>query len=112
MPTQAEEEQVAAILDRLNNFDDPTPLEGEELKQFQRRCLVEAKRLMGLLATPRLRKTVRNDIENLSLIWYVLSQKQIIERGDCRILHSLLGRKLKQFNERKVGPDFPYPQDV
>ncbi len=113
MATQVEMDRAAEAFDRVFlNFDDPTPLVGKELKRFQRRCFVEAKRLMRVLATPRLGKTVRDDIENMALFWCVMSQKEIIEGGECRLLHSLLGRRLKQFKEEKVGPVFPYPEDL
>lgn len=114
MPTQAELDKAMATFGRVFlDIDNPEPLEGEELKRFQRRCLVEAKRLMRLLKTPRLREAVRDDIENMALFWCVMSQKKVIKKGDCRNLHPLLGRTLKQYQEEgKVGPEFPYPEDL
>ena len=113
MPTESELERAEQVFDELfENFDDPRPLEGADLRQFQRRCLVEAKRLLRLLATPRLRKTIRNDIENMALFWSVLSQKKIIEQGDCRLLASVIGRNLKEFQHGKLHVKFPYQQDL
>ncbi len=105
MPTQAERDKADEAFDRVFvNCDDPTLLEGEDLRQTQRDFFVEAKRLMKLLATPRLKKTVRDDIENMALFWGVMSQQDVIETGECCVLYPLLRRTLKQFQEKKVWP--------
>jgi len=113
MPTQMEKEKEAmAILGRKFFYiDNPAPLEGEELRYFQRRCLVEAKRIQGFLAK-RLSKEVRDDIENMALFWCAMSQKKIIEKGEFRTLHCLLGRTLKQYQEWRFAPPFPYPNNL
>ena len=109
--TEKEKEAMATLGREFFYIDNTAPVEGEELRYFQRRCLVEAKRIQGFLAK-RLSKEVRDDIENMALFWCAMSQKQIIEKRDFRSLHCLLGRTLKQYQEWRVAPAFPYPNDL
>ena len=95
MPTQAEKEQVAAILDRISDLNNPTPLDPEHLQRFRVLCLDEAKRLMAFLGQ-RLSKEVRSHIEHRALCFASFAFQSSVTLGEARSLSPLFRRTLTQ----------------
>ncbi len=97
MPTAAEREKVAAILDRFVERTDPTPLNPDMRRRFQGLCLDEARRLMAFLEQ-RLSKEARKHIEDRALHFASFAFRPSLTQGELRTLAPMFKKTFAQLN--------------
>jgi hypothetical protein len=101
MPTKAQKQRAAEVLDKMVSLDDPSPMDQDWQEFFQRLCAKEAERLRYFLTKP-LSQKARKEICDFERYYSQASTMPVVPHGIGRCLCPFMGRTLTAYRAGKV----------